>query len=79
MKSGAVEDMSKVTGSKGLSVEIEVDGCINKVTIPKVVQAGANILVLGRWGLFGVKRDKSSVIREIRELAESAKSGVSKA
>lgn len=74
-----VKQVKKMIGGKGLSVEIEVDGCINKVTIPKVVQAGADILVLGRSGLFGVRRDRSSVIREIREVAESAKSGVSKA
>lgn len=69
-KIGQVREM---INRRRLPVEIEVDGCINKSTIPKVVKAGADILVLGTSGLFGVKKDKGTAMREIRELAEEIK------
>lgn len=73
-----IKQVREMIDRRRLSVEIEVDGCINKSTIPKVVEGGANILVLGTSGLFGIKRDRSSVIRGIRELAEAAKNEVSR-
>lgn len=71
-----VREVREMVDQAGLSVEIEVDGSINKSTIPKVAKEGADILVLGSSGLFGVKKDRALVMREIRELAESARNEV---
>ena len=49
-----------------LGVDIEVDGGINLETAPKVVKAGANILVAGS-AVFGAK-DPAEVIKELRAL-----------
>ena len=47
-----IKRVRKMIEHRRLSVEIEVDGWINRSTIPKVVKMGANILVLGTSGLF---------------------------
>ncbi len=58
--------------SRKLNCEIEVDGCINKSTIPQVVKAGASILALGSSGLFGVEGKKELIMRDIRDTVEAA-------
>jgi len=63
-----IEQVRKMIDSRHLKVEIEVDGCINYKTIPKVVKAGADILVLGTSGLFGIKGNRESVLKEIRKI-----------
>lgn len=66
-----IKKAKEIIESKKLSVAIEVDGCINKFTIPKVVEAGADILVLGSSaGLFDPDRKKALGIKEIRGLIE---------
>lgn len=64
-----IEQVRKMIDSRHLKVEIEVDGCINYNTIPKVVKAGADILVLGTSGLFGIKGNRKSIFKEIRKIA----------
>ena len=61
-----------------MSVEIKVNNCINKCTIPNVIKAGADILTLGSSGLFGMSKDTISALKEIRELLEVVKNKVSK-
>jgi len=68
-----IEQVRKMIDSSHLKVEIEVDGCINYNTIPKVVRAGANILVLGTSGLFGVKGNRESILKEIRKIVMELK------
>lgn len=69
-----IKKAKEIIESKKLSVAIEVDGCINKFTIPKVVEAGADILVLGSSsGLFGLEGKKALGMKEIRGLIESIK------
>lgn len=58
---------------RGLALDIEVDGNINQQTIPEVVRAGANVLVLGTsCGVLNDLPNAGRVIREIRELAQNA-------
>jgi len=64
-----IKQVRKMIDSRHLKVEIEVDGCINYNTIPKVIKAGADILVLGTSGLFGVKSKREFVLKEIRKIA----------
>jgi len=68
-----IEQVRKMIDSSHLKVEIEVDGCINYNTIPKVVKAGADILVLGTSGLFGVNGNRKSILKEIRKIVRELK------
>lgn len=68
-----IEQVRKMIDSRHLKVEIEVDGCINYNTIPKVVKAGADILVLGTSGLFGIKGNRESILKEIRKIVRELK------
>jgi len=52
---------------RGLEIEIAVDGGINVKTAPKVVEAGADVLVAGT-AVFG-KPDLKKAIQELREAA----------
>ena len=47
---------------------IEVDGCINEVTIPLVVKEGANLLVLGSSSLFRRGSLYKQTLEELKEL-----------
>lgn len=42
-----IVSLRKVVDDRGLNVDIEVDGGVNKQNIDKIIQAGANILVSG--------------------------------
>ncbi len=52
-----INDLKLIIEQKNLAVLIEVDGNINQQTIPKVIKAGANILVAGSSSLF--RKNKS--------------------
>lgn len=53
----------------GLTLDIEVDGGVNKETARLVAEAGANVLVAGS-AVFGVE-DRGRAIAEIRDAAQS--------
>ena len=53
---------------RGLNLEVEVDGGINTQTAPKVVKAGATILVAGA-AVFNSGRSVSEAIKKLRESA----------
>ena len=50
--------------ARGLNCELEVDGGIDDVTAPLVIEAGANVLVAGSY-VFGVK-DKKVAIEKLK-------------
>ena len=52
---------------RGLEIEIAVDGGVNVETAPKIVEAGADVLVAGT-AIFG-KPDLKKAIQELREAA----------
>lgn len=57
---------------RGLThVQLEVDGGINEVTAPLVVEAGANVLVAGQ-AVFG-QTDRSAALERIRSAAHTIK------
>ncbi len=58
----------KMIDERGLSVELEVDGGINAATAPRVVRAGADVLVAGST-IFGAE----SIAGAIRRLRESVR------
>lgn len=47
-----ISDLKKMIKKMNLKVQISVDGFVNSQTIPEMVSAGADILVLGSTGLF---------------------------
>lgn len=61
--------MRQMIDSRGLNIEVEVDGGINPETAPRVVSAGARVLVAGS----AVFRGRSSVKASIQELRASGK------
>lgn len=61
-----IEGMRRMLDERGLKCELEVDGGINVETAPKVVAAGANVLVAGE-AIFGAEEGVAEAIRRIRE------------
>lgn len=55
-----IKALRKMLDEQNLAVDIQVDGGINKVTAPLVVQAGANILVAGS-AIFGAPSVEEAV------------------
>jgi ribulose-phosphate 3-epimerase len=63
--------LRKIIEEKKLDVDIQVDGQINSKTIERVIQAGANVLVLGTSGLFNLSDDLKSAVHMVREQIDS--------
>ena len=57
---------------KKIEAELEVDGGINAETAPKVVKAGADVLVAGA-AIFSNKKKPGEAIRQIRRAVELAR------
>ncbi|QCX34072.1 ribulose-phosphate 3-epimerase [Caloramator sp. E03] len=65
-----LKKLNSICKDIGISPIIEVDGCINKSTIPDVVTNGANLLVLGTSALFKPYNDYSKTVKEIKSLID---------
>jgi len=61
--------MRQMLDARGLNVELEVDGGINTETAPRVVAAGARVLVAGN----AIFNSKMSVAEAVRQLRNSVK------
>ena len=61
-----------IINERGLEVDIQVDGQINTKTFKQVIQAGANILVLGTSGLFSLSDDIGNAVQAVRDQIHSA-------
>jgi len=62
-----ISDLRQIINKMELSTQIAVDGNINAKTIPAMICAGANILVLGSSGLFKKNRSIQSCMIEIKQ------------
>ena len=60
-----IERLRGMLTERGLDVELEVDGGINAETAPRVVAAGANVLVAGE-AIFGAEEGIAEAMRRIR-------------
>lgn len=67
---GKVSELRKTIDSNHFGAKIAVDGGINYEFLPKVVSAGAEVLVLG--GIIFDQRRIEENIRQIRKVVESA-------
>lgn len=63
-----IEKLKKLVNDSGLNVCISVDGCVKPETIPEIIAAGADRLVLGSSGLFLKNKSISDAMNAI-ELA----------
>ncbi|WP_368503168.1 ribulose-phosphate 3-epimerase [Alkalihalophilus sp. As8PL] len=61
-----VEDMSRMIKERGLSTKIEVDGRVSFDSIPKLVRAGADMLVAGSTSFY----DKNNSLKENKAIME---------
>ena len=61
--------MRKIIDARGLNIELEVDGGISSETAPRVVAAGARVLVAGN----AIFNGKTSVAEAVKRLRDSVK------
>lgn len=64
-----IRQVRELADRQGLTLDIEVDGGVNKETARLVAEAGANVLVAGS-AVFGAE-DRARAIAEIRDAAHS--------
>ncbi len=62
-----ISDLREMIEKRNLKVDIQVDGQINSKTFTKVLEAGANVLVVGTSGLFTVDKDLKVAVRKVKE------------
>ncbi len=65
-----IHNLRTKLAEKSLPVRISVDGCVNPATIPDMVQAGADILVLGSSGLFMKDMPIPDALNRIRDAVD---------
>jgi len=70
-----IRALRETISTRNLKVDIQVDGHIMQDTIPLVVEAGADVLVVGTSGLFGLPGSIRSNIQAIRKQVQSTLAG----
>lgn len=66
-----ITEVKKLLELKNVNAMIEVDGNINKTTIPRVINSGADVLVLGTSSIFkGPDTDYKEEVEQIRKYTE---------
>jgi len=59
-----IEELERIVESRGLNIDIEVDGGIDTETVQYVTKAGANVIVSGST-IFAAE-DTAKIIQELR-------------
>ena len=62
-----IRKLREMIDARNLDVDIQVDGQINDKTFESVIQAGANVLVVGTSGLFNLDADLGKAVQMVRE------------
>jgi ribulose-phosphate 3-epimerase len=62
-----IRELSDLVAERGLAIEIEVDGNVSWENIPRMVDAGADVLVAGSSSLFEKGSDLRKNIRKFRQ------------
>jgi ribulose-phosphate 3-epimerase len=62
-----IRQLREMIDARQLDVDIQVDGQINDKTFKDVLEAGANVLVVGTSGLFNVDKDLKVAVKTVRE------------
>jgi ribulose-phosphate 3-epimerase len=63
-----IRELSDLVAERGLAIEIEVDGNVSWENVPRMVDAGADVLVAGSSSLFEKGSDLRENIRRIRQI-----------
>ena len=63
-----IRELSDLVAERGLAIEIEVDGNVSWENVPKMVDAGADVLVAGSSSLFEKGSDLRENIRRFRQI-----------
>ena len=67
-----IRELSDLVAERSLPIEIEVDGNVSWENIPRMVDAGADVLVAGSSSLFEKGSDLRKNIRRIRQIIARA-------
>jgi ribulose-phosphate 3-epimerase len=67
-----VQELAELVKARGLDLEIEVDGNVSWDNIPRMVQAGAQVLVAGSSSLFDGTAGLAENLRRMRRIAGGA-------
>jgi len=65
-----IRKLRQILEDRNLDIDIEVDGNINKETAPKVLKAGANVLVGGSSSIFKEGVDMKTAVKNLRKSGE---------
>jgi ribulose-phosphate 3-epimerase len=68
---GKIEELTRFAEIEGLDADIEVDGNVSWENIPKMLDAGANVLVAGTSCIYDGKQGLKENILRLRELIEA--------
>ncbi len=63
-----IRELSQLIARQGLKVELEVDGNVSWENIPRMVEAGAQVLVAGSSSLYAKGTDLRENVRKMRRL-----------
>ncbi len=66
-----IDRLDEIRRKKALNFEIEIDGSVNKKTLPEILKHPVDWLVLGTSGLFGHPQGLKVAVKELRELIEN--------
>jgi ribulose-phosphate 3-epimerase len=70
-----IEKLSKTLSAMKQEIRIAVDGCVNADTIPEMVSAGADVLVLGSSGLFRQDMKMEAALENVCEAIDQGVKG----
>ncbi len=70
-----IRQVSEMAAAQGLDIEIEVDGNVSWENVPRMVAAGATVLVAGSSSLYDRKAALAENIRRLRALVGGAAKG----
>jgi D-allulose-6-phosphate 3-epimerase len=62
-----IHQLRQMIEDRNLDVDIQVDGQINAKTFKDVIEAGANVMVVGTSGLFNVDKDLKVAVKTVRD------------
>jgi len=66
-----IERLAQIKSNRHLNFEIEVDGGVNEMTIQRIIQAGAEVLVMGS-AIFNAPAGVAVTMKKYQELAAQA-------
>ena len=64
-----IRGLRELVEKRDMQLDIEIDGGVNRETIPSIVDAGVNVIIVGRQMLFHKRKEEyKEVITFLKEL-----------